>query len=457
MLVILPSMALLLLQSIFYIVGRRKEGYNYGDGSIEGLISIIIPVRMEPLELLDEALRYIYELGKYYSIEAIVVSDDPRDRIEEIKDIILKWKERGLNISFIWREYPRGYRTGALNDALSISRGKYIYVMDVDSRISKDFFAKAVKLVNEGAVAVVARWKGRNRDTRLSEAISASMDYIVDAIYRGRSRLGLPVFPVGTGTLYDSTYLKATLREWDEERIQDDMEIGARIMKLGGRVLYIDEEYVEVEVPRTFKSFRIQQERWAYGATDVALARFTDILFSKQPLYARIEALSFLLQYMPLLLGFIGLVLIAIAGLFYNIDVFLKYWFLGIIWVVIACFYSYSYLSSQRERGTSYWRALVNLGRISATTLALTPVVSKAIFKALLRIKIRYKRTPKRGQESIWSGLRMPIELVLGIIIFMLSILFITQGIVYTGFWMLSYSLGFLYTFIRWPRDILFK
>lgn len=460
LLIFLPGTIFFTIYSVFYFKGKKYKEIVHGQEETNELLSIIIPIRKEPIELLDEALQNIHELG-YPNIEIIIVSDDPVERVNEIKSIVYKWKNKGQKIQFIWRSFPRGFRTGALNDGLFLSRGKYVYIMDVDSRIDKSFFRKAINMMrkDEKIAAVVARWGGKNYDTRLSEAISSSMKFVIDSLYRGRSALNLPVFPVGTGTLFRAYVLKHTLNGWDEERIQDDLEIGSRMMYHGYKIMYIDSCKVLVEVPRRYKSLRVQQERWAYGSTDVAITRVKHILLSKLPWYAKLESMNYLLQYFPAVLTFAGFVLLSIGVLYTQLDYMKMYWYLGLPWLITALIYGYCYVDSLKKRENSTWRILVNLGRSAAVTTALTPIFIKAILKALLRIKVKYKRTPKGKYEARGlSKLRFPTELVLGVIILVLGFITIFHlHIVYTGLWVITYSLGYLYTCLRWFEDIVFK
>ncbi len=452
-LVTLPSAFVLTMQSLFYLRGRGYQGKRR-EGLRKGLVSVIVPVRKEPTDLLDDALGY---LSRMNDVEVIVASDDPPERLGELLGLVERWRRRGLNVLLLWRRRPRGFRTGALNDGLRLSSGRYIYVMDVDSRIDPGFFDEAAAYIDEGAAAVVARWSSRGYDNRLSEALTASMEYIVDSIYVGRSSLGLPVFPVGTGTLYDKRFLLDELGGWDEARLQDDMEIGARIMYTGRRIIYLDHRRVRLDVPRRLRSLRIQQERWAYGATDAAIARLRHILFSPQPFYARIEALTFLLQYTPMLLTLIGFIVIAAVTPLLHIDPFSRYWYIGLPWLAAAALYVYSFTDCLARKGWPRKRALVNLGRIAAATTSLTPTVSRAILRALARRPFVYRRTPKGSYEARGGrARRTPWELIIGLAAVAAAPVLLASGAPYTAAWSITYSLGYLYSFARWREDILY-
>ena len=455
LLIVVPSTIILLLQTLFYLKGRRYVDRVKGT-NIDGLISIIVPIRKEPVEILDEGLKHIYSWNIRDHVEVIIVSDDDPEDLPSIRKIVEKWKDKGLNIHFIWRSIPRGFRTGALNVGLYASKGKYVYIMDVDSRVPESYYMKAIEMIKNGYKAVVGRWRGLNKDTRLAEAISVSMDYIVDSIYRGRASLNLPVMPVGTGTLYLRNYLLNELGGWDENRIQDDMEIGTRILRKGGKIGFIDSTSISVEVPRRLKSFRIQQERWAYGATDVVIARFWDIILSDQPLYSKLETILFLLQYLPVLTTFIGALLV-IVSLFFGFDAFHRYWFIGLPWIIAMILYGGSYIDSQIRRGKPIYKALVNLGRVTAATTTISITISKAMIKAFLRRPFIYKRTPKGKHETMFSSLRFPTEILFLTLLTVSAIYGLLNGTPYTGGWILFYSLAYYYSIIRWGKDLLFK
>ncbi len=419
-------------------------------------VSILMPIRNEPLEYVDEALETLSKWKFRDYVEIIILSDDPYETYKELVGHVTKWRSKGLNVYVVWRSWPRGFRTGALNTGLWFSRGRYVYVMDVDSRVDEDFIWRAVEVMEKdpSVYAVVARWCGRNRDSRVAEAIASSMEFVVDSLFRGRSASKLPVYPLGTGTLYRSSYLKYVLNGWDEDRLMDDLEIGCRIMGLNGRIVYLDEYCVYVEVPRRYNSLRIQQERWVYGATDVAITRFKHLIRSKQPWYAKFDALYYLLQYLPAITTLIGYLLLSIVIYYERYDVLARYWFIGIPWIVFAATYVKCFLNSLRKRGYSLWRALVNLGRASALTTTLSPVFTEAFFKSISRIKMEYKRTPKGRYEALISGFRFPLEFLTGLFFIVYAVHLITSKLYFSGGWFLTYSLGYVYSMIRWGREL---
>jgi len=459
LLIFIPATISLILHAIYYLCGRRYVEPKPANLALDGVVSILIPVKSEPLEYVDEALKSIYEWGLRELVEVVIVSDDPYEYYLELEKIASSWRAKGLEVYVLWRRFPRGFKAGALNTALWFSRGKYVCVLDVDSRVSRDFVITACSLIRENAdvVAVTGRWSGRNSDTRVSEAVSTSMSFVVDILYRGRSALNLPVYPLGSGTIYSARFLKSVLKGWDEKLyLAEDLEIGCRIASLGRRVLFLNSHHVQLDTPRRYSSFRVQQERWVAGTLDVLLSRFPHLLRAPRPWYVKLELMLYLLQYFPAISTFIGTLLLLIPALMHG-DVLRPFIHLSIVWSAATGIYGILFVMDMKSKGLGVWRAVVNLGRSSALMVSLTPTFTKAFFKTLLRIRSEFRRTPKGVYESLLAGLRPPVEALIGVSLFMLGTYLLVYGCTFTGLWCLTYSSSFIYATIRWWRDVLFK
>ncbi|MEM1780345.1 MAG: glycosyltransferase family 2 protein [Desulfurococcaceae archaeon] len=459
-LVFMPQVFTYSLHLFFFRKSREKRvdiAISQGSPVSVRDVSFILPIRREPLEYLENALKYIHELG-IPGYEVIVVSDDDEGDKDLVISKVMEMREKGVNAWVIWRSVPRGMRTGALNTGLFASRSTYIYVMDIDTRPEKCLFEKAMEVLesDSNVIGVVGRWEPINIDTRISEALGLAMKFVVTALYKGRSVMGLSVYPLGTGTLYRADLLKK-LGGWDEKRVQDDMELGARVMKNGLMVKYIDECTVFVENPSTYKSLRIQQSRWAYGALDAAIARFKHIFGSSQSFLGKIEALTYLLQYLLASLVFTGNILLAITMLFTRMDYVRLYLVFPLTWLIATTLYGSALQKEFKAVTGSTWRSLVCMGRLSAVTLALSPYIAFSSFKALMRIKEIYKRTPKGLYQGIYSGLRVPWELLMGLFFTFTGIYGLINGLIFTGIWLLVEASGFIYVVYRFPRDVFYK
>ena len=453
-----PQVFIYTYYSTLIALSRRRPTPSVSkiSGSLHSSVSFILPVRREPLEYIVEACRHIHALG-LPSYEIIVVSDDPPSVKGEIFRVVERLREEGVNVWLIWRSEPRGFRTGALNTGLWASTGDYMYVLDVDSRPSKSLFERALGVfeADDSVVAVIGRWEPINRNTRISQALAYGLRLLVNILYSARSKLGLYTYPLGTGTLFRASVLKGKLKGWDVERIQDDMEIGARILAQGFKVVYLDDSPVYVENPETYRAFRVQQSRWAYGALDAAIARFRHIVFSKARFVVKLDALLYLMQYIPQALVFAGTALLAILAIAGFKE---PPWsaLLLVAWPTTLLVFQVASSKLEVASGEGLWYRLVQAGRLSAITTAVSPYVAKSTLKALFRLKETYKRTPKGAYQKLFSGLRPPIELVLGLLFAFAGVAALRAGSVISGLWLLLSSTCYLYVVLRFPRDVFY-
>ncbi|MEM4532199.1 MAG: glycosyltransferase family 2 protein [Desulfurococcaceae archaeon] len=457
LLIFIPSITLTTLHIVFYFRGRKyRSSLQSSNGLNEISLTIVIPVRNEPLEYILKRLEEISNWRIKGRLDVIIVSMDPYEFYLELVKHVEKYRRDYLNIFVIWRNTIEGYKARSLNIALWFSNTKYFYLMDVDSTVDYGFIEKACRVMDNDSsiVAVVGRWCGLNRDTRIAQAVASSIDFLTETIYKGRYVSKLSVYPLGTGTVFRRDFL-LKLKGWDEKRLLDDLEIGCRIINKNGKIVYLHEYVIGVEVPRKYSSLTIQQERWVYGAFDVFLSRFKHIWFSQQSLLGKIDMIMYLLQYLPSITTLIGAVVLSLASYITRFDFLSKYWFLAFIWIISLTLYSKCYVKALRSRNYSIKNSLINLGRSGVLLTIMSPIFLKSFIKKLMGIKLEFKRTPKGKYDIFISKYRFPQEFVIGFLLFIYSIFLLVNRIVYTGLWFLTYSFPYIYAAIKWRKDIL--
>lgn len=456
-LIFIPSIIYATLHIVFY--HRSKKYYKHPriDNLKDISLTIVIPVRNEPLEYIAKRLEEISIWGNKSKVDVVIVSMDPYDYYLSIRKIANKYVNQGLNTYVIWRNTIEGYKARSLNIALWFSNKKYFYIMDVDSVVEPGFIETACGLMegDQNTVAVVGKWIGLNRDSRIAQAIASSIDFLTETIYKGRYVSKLPVYPLGTGTVYRKDYL-IKLNGWDENRLLDDLEIGCRIVFRGGRIIYLDNYNISVEVPRKYSSLSTQQERWVYGTVDVLLTRFRHIWGSPQSLLGKIDMTMYLLQYLPSITTLLGALFLALLYLFIKTDILVNYWCIGVLWTILISIYSKCYISALTRRNYSVKESLVNIGRSSVLLVILSPVFLKSFFMRIMGFGIEFKRTPKGAYDELVTKYRFPYEFLIGFTLLIYSLYLLVNSIVYTSLWFMIYSFPYIYASIKWRREIMY-
>jgi len=364
-------------------------------------------------------------------------------------------KTLAVFLGLIDRMYEYYEKNGELPSGIYIVYVSPLRALNNDMK--RNLYDPAVGILKGGndVVAVVGRWEPLNQNTRVSQALAYALKFMTRILYKSRSSRGLFTYPLGTGTLYKAVILKSVLNGWDEERIQDDVELGARIIKSGYRVVYLDDQAILVENPDTYKGFRIQQARWAYGALDAAIARFKHILSSKTPLRVKVDAILYPTQYVLQSLVFLGTILLAILA-FLGVREPQSLTILFTTWLLSLALYS---LTMHYCGGgeLSKWWLIVQAGRLAALTNAISPYIAYNTLKALLRIRVEYKRTPKGRYQWLGGGLRPPLELILGLVLLCAGVMGLFNGWRTSWIWLLASSIGYLYIVYRFPRDVFYS
>ena len=448
-----PSLFLLYQLFLYRLASRVKQISASSSLNKYSFLSIIVPTKGEDILIIQELIDNISQLEwDKRNMEVIIVSDDSEQYFEELLEK-LKIPEN-LNVKLYRREKKQGHKSGALLYGYEKSKGDIIFIMDVDSRLPKDALIRAYnKMLTSGCDAVALQWTGysKNKHSKLAKGIMASTLFGVKALFNGKENANLVIFPVGSGTLFKREALQA-VGGWDYRLIQDDLEIGTRLVNKGKKICSSDVP-IEIEVPDNFFSFYVQQTRWAMGTAEVLRHRIGYIITSKISVIKKIDMIIHLLQYTTAISMFLGsLLLIVLAPFIGNNDVLRSPLFL--FWVIILALYAYIIYNISLKLGFSKKDALFSMGRLSAFYAAISPFILYSFLKGLLSKKKTYIVTPKGGSKA---GIQYKVITIIGIfgIAYLLSAIRYLLGHDYvTALWLAYYSAGYLYTSLTFKREL---
>ncbi len=451
---LIPS--LVLFNQVWLYFMQKKFVSNLA-GGIEvthyPTLSIIVPTKGEDIEtilgLISNVSHFKWDLSK---IEMIIVSDDTEDFVERLRQAV-RSNHPPIKINVVRRETKLGFKSGALSYGLQRVNGELIITLDVDSRLQPDsVYTAYMKMLNAGCDVVSLKWMGyTSNNSTLAKALLVSTNLGSTTMLLGRHAAGFNVFPVGSGTLYKRECLQ-DVGGWDYRMIQDDLEIGTRLMSKGYRICASDSP-IFVEVPNNFVSFFIQQTRWAMGTTEVLKNRFKYIMQSKLPLGKKIEILLYLSQYFPIAFTFIASLFLPILPLLHVQDPLNSP--LIILWLIAISIYSGIYIRSAKDVNLSLFDSVRSLGKISAYTVAISPFITFNLVKGFMG-KRTYIVTPK-GNSSSSSKKYLKVIFIVGIIGTLLifgGVYLIITHYYLTGLWLLYYASGYIFTAFSFVEEV---
>jgi len=459
---LLPPVIMGLIHAVLYFQGKVRDGaslevntaYYRGEG-LSG-VTVVVPVKDEPESLVLGMINHMAQLSSELrgDYEILIVCDDPPERAATVKESVEKLaRDLNLNVRFIVRTEGNKGRAAALNWVVRRFAKDVVIILDVDTRPQPGYLTSLVKCVHDGNAACVGRWDGYWLiSTKLARAVGFSMKYLVDTLYRGRASKGFFIFPLGSGTAFSrDALLKVGL--WDEGIVQDDMHMGTKLMWKGYKVGFIDNVSLKVLVPSRYEALKLQQARWSYGAMETLKNGWKRILRSPYPLLKKVEAMFFLMQYVPHALLALSGIIIPVLAILLKQDIM----FLGIVpatsLMALIGLYGYSFYSSLREAGLSRSLTLRTMGASSSFTISLSPIVLAYTMVGLLRNRYNYRVTPKGESESALVSKCLEEKIFLAYVAGM-TIANVALGNYVTGLWLLMFVAPLIYTLTNAERII---
>ena len=361
-------------------------------------VSVQIPVYNDPVaaRCIEKCLKFDYPKDKF----EIIVADDSTDKLtRKILDRYAKYK----NVKIVRRNTRKGFKAGALNNALKYSKGEIIVVFDSDFIPPKNFLKRIVlPFFSDEKISIVQSKMGfLNENQNIVTKFASSLLSIYYNCWINLKNNFKTVFFCGSGGAIRKDVL-INAGGWNEESVTEDADLSIKSLEAGYKHVYLPDLKASGEVPFTLKSFLRQQMRWAYGVTHVFKTYWRKILFSPnfnfmQRIVITLITLGWIISPFVLLTTIFGQIA-WITGRPKPIEIsdlikFFTYFSLTSGFLFLA------FVGLRREGKTS---RILSLFPASLTIgICLSFVGTIAFFKAILGFKQHWFRTPKFGSISV--------------------------------------------------------
>jgi len=241
-------------------------------------VSIHIPAYKEQPEMLKQTLDSVAALD-YPNFEAVVViNNTPEERywrpIEE------HCRKLGPRFKFLNVQKLAGFKAGALNEALKATAddAEIIAVIDADYIVDRDWLKHLTPGFDDPRVALVQAPQDHRDGAR------SGLKAMMNGEYMGFFDIGMvqrnevdAIITHGTMCMVRRTAL-TEVGGWGTDTIVEDTELGLRLYEAGYKALYTNRRYGWGLLPDTYRAFKVQRERWAYGAVQIIKKHWTHML-----------------------------------------------------------------------------------------------------------------------------------------------------------------------------------
>lgn len=409
------------------------------------LVTVQLPIYNERevvQRLIAAAVALDYPREK---LEIQILDDSTDDTYQLATEAVNIYRQEGINIRILHRNARQGFKAGALQASLAQAHGEFIAILDADFTPAPDFLRRIIPYFPDDPRlgAVQARWGHLNvADSGLTAAQAVALDkhFAVEQLVRHRAEL-FPKFNGSAGVWRRTCILDAG--GWQADTVCEDLCLSTRAVLAGWKFHFANDVVVPAELPSTILSFKVQQARWAMGATQCMVKYAGSIMRAEQQtLMARLYALFSMSAYSTHVLLLI-LILVQLPLLLAGVQ--LPPWLL--LFSMLGLGQPILFVLAQHELYRDWFNRLRNFPTLLLVAIGLAPSNAWAVINGTFRHDFTFERTPKGPRQSyrLTPGLMLGIEGFLLIYSSLTLMLALERGYAGPVFLLATVSLGLGY------------
>lgn len=379
------------------------------------LVTVQLPIFNERY-VARRLLTAICELDYPKDKLQIQVLDDSIDDTQVIAlAAVEEYQQQGWWVEYIHRVDRKGFKAGALQEAMPQVKGDYIAIFDADFVPNPDWLKRAIQpylQYPEQPIAVVqTRWAHLNQDYSLLTKVEATMldgHFVIEE----QSRFLNNYFLIFHGTA--GVWSKRAIIEaggWSADTLAEDMDLSYRAQLIGWKIVYDNSIEAPAELPVTMAGFKVQQFRWNKGIAQCAKKFLSKVWQSRQSLMVKLQATMQLTCCFPILMTLI--VCLTSLPTVLSIPADSQEWrytfdaFWGVAMTPSTFGLPFLYATAQRRLyPQTWWLRLYRILMLTVIGTGISVNSSRAVLSGLLNDGVNFQRTPKFGihdKSDCWT------------------------------------------------------
>jgi exo-beta-1,3-glucanase (GH17 family)/cellulose synthase/poly-beta-1,6-N-acetylglucosamine synthase-like glycosyltransferase len=360
-------------------------------------VSIHVPCYNEPPAMVIATLDALARLD-YDNFEVIVLDNNTPDALTW-RPVEAHCAQLGSRFRFFHYEAMKGFKAGALNEALRLSDpdATYVAVIDSDYQVESFWLRRALPFFAAPDIALV-QGPQDYRDGRAT--IFKSMCF---EEYRGFFHIGMvernehdAIIQHGTMTIVRRDVLEK-VGGWSVWCITEDTELGLKLFESGYSAAYIPQSMGKGLTPDTLAAFMSQRHRWVYGAMQIMKRHARPIYLGRTRL-TWAQRYQFLCGWLPWISDGLGLIVTLFALIWTALMTVAPNYFDVPMTALSAA--ALALFAAKTTKTLLLYPQKVGSGVTGAiwasmAGLALTHTVGKAVISGLFTSRKPFLRTPK--------------------------------------------------------------
>ena len=218
--------------------------------------------------LIDNIVMIDYPKDKY---EIQVLDDSTDETVEMSRKKVEEYKAKGYNIELLTRTDRKGYKAGALKEAMPKAKGEFVAIFDADFLPQRDFLKKTIPLFAEENVAVVqTRWGHINQSYSLLTEVQAFQLNVHFSVEQKGRQLGNYLLQFnGTAGVWRAKAIEDG-GGWEADTLTEDLDLSYRVQLKGWKIIFLEDAVSPAELPAEMMGLKSQQHRWMKGGAETA-------------------------------------------------------------------------------------------------------------------------------------------------------------------------------------------
>ena len=359
--------------------------------------------------LIDNIAQFDYPKDRF---EIHVLDDSTDESVEITRQKVAEWRAKGLNIEHIHRVNRKGYKAGALQEAMQYAKGEFIAIFDADFLPRPDFLKVTIPYFKDPKVGVVqTRWEHINEDYSLItklQALQLNVHFTVEQ--KGREAGNYLLQFNGTAGVWRRETIDVA-GGWEADTLTEDFDLSIRAQLKGYKIKFLEEIGSPAELPAEMSSLKSQQFRWMKGGAETAKKMLPTVwksdLTAWQKIQATIHLLSSTVFVFVFIAGVFSVPLLFVLGDLIEQGFSKSFfaWFMVGLLSIIAVYYTANLQSPARHQEESFSKSMYKFVFLFPLFLALSMGLSLhntvAVIQGYRGKKSPFVRTPKFNIQTI--------------------------------------------------------
>ena len=399
--------------SMVYRWYKHKEAKPEAPAALLTLpaVTIQIPIfneRNVAARIIEQSVKMDYP-SELLQIQ--VVDDSTDDTYDLIAQRVAHYEKEGVDIEHIHRVDRRGFKAGALRDAMDTATGEFIAIFDADFLPPTDFLEKTINhFANPKLAMLQTRWSHLNLESnRLTRTQAMMLDshFALEQQVRYGSNM-LFNFNGTAGIWRTEAIIDAG--HWSADTLTEDLDLSYRAQLAGWQMAYVNDIECPAELPSNMRAFKSQQHRWAKGGIQVMKKMLGTVWRSNFKISKKIEASFHLSNNFAYFVMLVDTLFLLIPSLIMreHLDMPILFWLeIALLAISSGSHLLYLYFG-QVALKKSKQNALAQLPWLLLLGINLAFNNARAALEALRGQESEFVRTPKNGELQIGSQLQVP-------------------------------------------------